>query len=128
MNWYDAQNWLDLVDHAWYGLVLIAVAAVPAYFARKNHEAIQTINRKADTHHEAIQTVNRKTDTLVGNVQNGHTEPLRADVDRAIAGIEALSHDVRGLRQDMAATDDLRRQQITELRSEIEHRAGRRHQ
>ena len=114
MNWYDAQNWLDLVDHAWYGLVLIAVAAVPAYFARKNHEAIQAVNRKADT--------------LVGNVQNGHTEPLRADVDRAIAGIEALSHDVRGLRQDMAATDDQRRQQITELRSEIEHRAGRRHQ
>ena len=109
MNWYDAQNWLDLVDHAWYGLVLIAVAAVPAHFARKNHEA--------------IQTVNRKTDTIVGNVQNGHTEPLRADLDRAIQAVDDLAHDVRGIRTDLAMEEDRRLRDVAEL----ENRIGRHH-
>lgn len=109
MNWYDAQNWLDLVDHAWYGLVLITVAAVPAYFARKNHEA--------------IQTVNRKTDTIVGNVQNGHTEPLRADLDRVIQAVDDLAHDVRGIRTDLAMEEDRRLRDVVEL----ENRIGRHH-
>lgn len=109
MNWYDAQNWLDLVDHAWYGLVLIAVAAVPAYFARKSHEA--------------IQTVNRKTDTIVGNVQNGHTEPLRADIDRVIQAVDDLAHDVRSIRTDLAMEEDRRLRDVAEL----ENRIGRHH-
>lgn len=105
VNWYDAQNWLDILDHVWYGLVLISVAAVPAYFARKNHQAIETVNRKADT--------------LVGNVQNGHTEPLRADLDRALVAIEALAHDVRGIRSDLALEEDRRRRDVADLENRI---------
>ena len=110
MNWYDVQDWLDLIDHLWYGIVLIAVAAVPAYFAARNHKAIQTVNQKADT--------------LVGNVQNGHTVPLRADLDRVIAAVDDLTHDVRGLRQDLMAEEDRRRQVARDV-ADLENRIGR---
>lgn len=111
MNWYDAQNWLDILDHIWIGLVMIAVAGVPAYFAARSHKAIQTVNAKADT--------------LVGNVQNGHTVPLRADLDRVIAAVDDLTQDVRGLRQDLAMEEDRRRNAVADLYTELDHRTGR---
>jgi hypothetical protein len=51
---------------------------------------------------------------------------LRDDLDKAITGVETLGHDVRGLRQDVTAMDDMRRQQIADLRAELDHRTGRR--
>lgn len=111
MNWYDPQDWLDLIDHVWLGAVMIGVAGVPAYFAARNHKAIQTVNQKADT--------------LVGNVQNGHTVPLRADLDRVIAAVDDLTQDVRGLRQDLAGEAAVRRSAVADLYTELDHRTGR---
>jgi len=100
-NWTDAENWLDLIDHLWIGLVLIAVAAVPSYFAARNHQTIKKIE---------------------GQVVNGHKDapPLRADLDKAITAIESLAHDVHGLRTDLAMEEDRRRQQIDELRKDVD--------
>ena len=105
MNWVNPENWLDLLAYGWYGLVLIAVAAVPSWFANRNHKTMTTIKDQ---------------------VVNGHKTPMRADLDRAIVAIEQLGHDMRGLRQDVTAVDDMRRRQIAELRAEMEHRTGRR--
>lgn len=105
MNWANPENALDLLAYAWYGLVLIVIAGVPSYFAARNHKAIK----------EVSDSVNNRPTTL------------RTDLDRAIAAVESLSHDVRGLRQDVASLDDVRRQQIADLRSDLEHRIGRRH-
>lgn len=103
-NWTDAQNWLDILDHVWIGFVLIGVAAVPSYFAARNHQGIKDIKSQ---------------------VVNGHTEPMRADLDRAIAGVEDLAVDVRGIRQDLAMEEDRRRAAVADLYTELDHRTGR---
>ena len=104
MNWANPDDWLDLVAYAWYGLVLIAIAGVPSWFAARNHRGISDIKNQ---------------------VVNGHTEPLRADLDRAITAIGDLSGDVRGLRQDLAMEEDRRRAAVADLYTELDHRTGR---
>lgn len=98
MNWANPDNWLDLVAYAWYGLVLIAIAAVPSALAVKNHKTL------AEVHTE---------------VKNSHASNLRDDLDRAIAAIDAIGHDVRGLRQDLMAEEDRRRRDVAELETRI---------
>lgn len=97
-QWLEVDNALDLLGNIWIGLVLIAVAAVPAYLTRRDVAAVKQ------------------------QVQNQHQTNLRDDVDRAIHGIEALSQDLRGLRHDLAAEEDRRRAHIDELRQEMERR------
>ena len=106
-TWTDAQNWLDIVDHIWIGLVVIFAAGVPSFLAARNHRSIVDIKTQ---------------------VVNSHPETnLRDDVDRAIAAVESLSHDVRSLRADLMAEEDRRRIQIGDLRDELDHQAGKHH-
>jgi len=102
--WTDVENILDLLDHIWIGLVLIAVAAVPSIFAHRN---------------------GKKLDAVKNQVQNQHETNLRDDIDRAIAAVEMLAHDVRGLRSDLMAEEDRRRQQVQDLYTELDHRTGK---
>lgn len=97
-NWYDPQNWLDFVDHVWIGLIMLAVAAVPSWFAARNHKSLNEVKDQ---------------------VKNGHTTPLRVDLDKALAAIEDLAHDVRGLRSDLMAEEDRRRRDVAELETRI---------
>ena len=73
----------------------IGVAAVPSYFAHKNHKGIKAVQNQ---------------------VQNAHTTNLRDDIDRAISAVTSLSQDLRGLRQDVNNEQGHRRDQISELR------------
>ena len=93
----DPENWLDVLT-----IIAVAlIAAIPTVYAAKAH----------------------KTSTeVLHQTRNGHTVPLRADLDRAIAAIEALSHDVRALKTDLMAESDHRRLQISDLRDELDHR------
>lgn len=103
MNWYDPSGWLDLLDHAWYGLVLIAVAAVPSWFAARNKREIKSV-------YDSI---------------NNRPTSIRDDLDRAINAIESMRHDVRALRQDLALEEDRRRAAVSDLYAELDHRTGR---
>lgn len=98
-NWLEVNDWYDLAANAWIGLVLIAVAAVPSYFAARNHKNIAAIR---------------------DNVQNGHTVPMRQDLDKALAAIEALAHEVSGLREDLLHEETRRRTQITDLANDVD--------
>lgn len=112
-TWTDAQNWLDLLDHFWIGLVVIMAASVPSVFAARNHKNIQKVS-------EQVSGVSAQ-------VINGHADspPLRVDLDRAIHAIEQLGRDVQALRKDLAAEEDRRRQQITEVRDDVERYLAR---
>ena len=103
----DASNLLDVFDHLIVILGAIVLAAVPSWLSMRNHKGIQEVKDQ---------------------VKNGHTKTnLRDDIDRAIAAVELLGHDVRGIRTDLAAEEDRRRAQVAEL----EHRltqVSRRHQ
>jgi len=98
--WPEVDNILDLVGNLWIGLVLILAAAVPSWLAHRN---------------------NRKTlGEIKGQVVNGHASPMREDLDKAIAAIHALAHDVSGLRKDLAMEEDRRRVQIQDLATDVD--------
>ena len=100
----NPNSWLDILDHVWVGFVMLGVAAVPSFFAARNHKGIKEVQNQ---------------------VKNAHTTNLRDDIDRAINAVETLGHDVRGIRTDLAAEEDRRRQQIRELRDDVERRLNK---
>ena len=104
-NWTDAKDWVDLIDHIWIGFVVLAAAAIPSWMTARNHKSIKDIKDQ---------------------VVNGHENPMRFDLDRAIAAIDALGEDVRRLRKDLMAEEDHRRVQIAGIYDELEHRTGKR--
>ncbi len=116
MNWPgDAQTWMDVVDHGLVALAAVLVAAIPSWFAARNHKV--------------MRSVDRKTDAIVGNVQNGHPEPLRADIDRLASAFERIEGKIDRLesqmveaREDGAAEKTLRRAENRELREDMDAR------
>jgi hypothetical protein len=95
---------MDLIANLWIGLVVIIVAAIPGYMAaRRNHKGIKEIKDQ---------------------VVNGHTEPMRTDLDRVIVAIENLAQDIHGLRRDLADEESRRRDHIAELRDEVNRKLG----
>lgn len=110
-QWTDAENWIDLLDHAWYGIVLIVIAAVPTWAARRNHQA--------------IKRVGEQTSAVVGQVINGHggeNQPgLRDDLDRMSGALTSVADDLRGLRSDLSDQRESNRDHIAELRADLAH-------
>lgn len=100
----DASNWMDVFDHIAVVVGAIVLAAVPSYFAARNHKSLVAVRDQ---------------------VENKHTSNLRDDVDRVIHAVEALSNDVRGLRSDLAAEEERRRSAIKDVYHELDHRIGR---
>jgi len=98
-EWVNVDNWMDLVANAWIGIVVITAAAVPSWLAARNHTTIKAIKNQ---------------------VVNGHEQPLRADLDRAIQAIESLADDVSGLRKAINMEEDRRRVQIDDLRGDVD--------
>lgn len=103
ISWSDAQNWLDLLDHLWIGLVLIVGACVPSYLSVRNHRSIKD-----------------ETAVIKEQLVNGHKSPLRADLDKALQAIAALAENVNGLRQDLLTERDSRRAQVDDLRADVD--------
>jgi hypothetical protein len=101
----NPDNWMDVFTI----LAVALIAAVPSWLAHKNHKVVKKIE---------------------GQVVNGHggegKPGLRDDLDRAIAAIEALSHDLRSLKADLMLESDHRRLQISDLQDELHHRDRRR--
>ena len=76
-EFYNPDSWMDVLDHIWIGLVLISVAAVPSWFAYRNHTKIQGVSDQVKG--------------VAAQVVNGHTTPMREDVD----GIRSVLNDIR---------------------------------
>ena len=109
-GWYDPQNWLDIFDHFLLVIAAIGVAAVPSYFSARNHRSIK----------DTQKTIGQVRDQVV----NGHADapPLRADLDRVLAAIDRLGHDVTAIRRDLADEGERRRDHVAELREEVHRR------
>lgn len=109
IQWTDAQDWIDLIDHIWIGLVLIAVAVLPALIAaRKTNKGIQKIQDQ---------------------VVNGHASPLRSDLDRVIQKldetaekVDRISTDVNYLRTELLAEEGRRVISDNQLRDDFDSR------
>ena len=108
--WQDAADtWLEMLDHGWYGVVLILITVIPSWLAYRNGRD--------------LKQVKNQTDAVVGQVINGHGDSnLRNDLDRVILAIENLDQYVRLLRKDLMAEEEHRRVKITDLREDLERR------
>lgn len=91
----NPDSWMDVFVI----LACTAMVAVPSWFAQRAHKSAEVIRNQ---------------------VVNGHTEPMRADLDRAIEAINNLAHDVRGLRKDVYAEEERRHQSVKEIRDEVD--------
>lgn len=96
MNLFNPDNWLDVFTI----LSVTAMVAIPSWLsAVKAHKGIQEVKDQ---------------------VVNGHKTPLRADLDRALAAIESLAHDINALRQDLHVERESRKSQVDDLRSDVD--------
>jgi hypothetical protein len=104
----NVDSWLDIIANLWVGMVVLGLAIIPGYMtAKKNQKGITEIRNQ---------------------VVNGHANspPLRTDLDRVIASLDALAKDVTAIRRDLADEENRRRDQIAELRDEVNRKLGRR--
>ena len=98
-GWFNPDSWMDVVSQLLLLTGAIAVAIVPSWYST----------------HKSLKKV---TDQVV----NGHAgkPPLREDLDRAIAAIEALGQDISALRADLHEERSSRKAQVEDLRSDVD--------
>lgn len=98
-GWWQPDSWMDVASQFIMLAGALGIAIAPSWYST----------------HKSLKKV---TDQVV----NGHKDapPLRADLDRAIAAIEALAHDITGLRQDLHAERDSRKAQVEDLRLDVD--------
>lgn len=102
-NWGDVENFLDLINNLWIGVVVILAGAIPSWLTARTHRSIKT-----------------ETKVIRDQLVNGHTSPMRADLDKALAAIESLASDVTALRHDLLLERDSRKAQVEDLRSDVD--------
>ena len=93
----NPDSWMDVATI----IVVALIAGLPAWLALRSHKEV----RKQGESVEAIR----------GQVVNGHERPMRADLDALLVAMETL----REVVEDERA---LRREQIHELRADIDSR------
>jgi len=93
----DPNSWMDVFTI----LAATAMVAIPSWFAARNHKS--------------IKKVSEDTQKLDQSISNGHTYPLRQDIDQIRDTINEIHSDVRGVKTDIA---DIR----SELREERKDR------
>lgn len=100
----NPDGWMDVATI----LIAVAMMSVPSWFAMRAHKSSEAVRSQ---------------------VENGHKDapPMRADLDRAIASIDQLGQEIRGIRQDMTIEEDRRRSHIDELRRDVDRRFAELH-
>lgn len=94
---FNPDSWMDVFTI----IMTTLLVAVPSYFSVRAQRATEVVKKQ---------------------VVNGHADspPMRADLDRAIAAIESLAHDVHSLRRDLVDEEQRRHRNVSELRDEVD--------
>jgi len=96
-EFYNPDSWMDVLDHIWIGLVLISIAAVPSWFAYRNHGKIQKVSDQVTG--------------VAAQVVNGHSTPMRADVDDIRTVVDEIRVDIHLIKSDVSdIRSDLRQE------------------
>ena len=93
----NPDSWMDVATI----IVVALIAGLPAWLALRSHKEV----RKQGESVEAIR----------GQVVNGHDRPMREDLDRLLVAVETL-------RESVDDEKSLRREQIHELRADVDSR------
>jgi hypothetical protein len=104
--WFNPDSWMDVVDHVLLIVGGAITAIVPTWLTMKNNKAIKQVKEQ---------------------VTNGHTSPMRLDLDRVLERLDDLSrfmyemsHGVSKLHQQLVEEESRRRDGVRELHEEIE--------
>jgi hypothetical protein len=95
----NPDNWMDVFTI----LAASAMVAIPSWFAARNHKSIKQVSE--DT---------RKLDK---SISNGHTYPLRQDVDEIRETLNEIRVDMHGLKSDVS---DIRSETRQERKDRID--------
>lgn len=100
----NPDDWLDVITI----LVATAIVAIPSWLTARNHKLIKSVKDQ---------------------VVNGHTTPMRADLDVIKGDVAGLRDELRGgfadIRADLNEERAARRAGDATLRDELEHRTGK---
>lgn len=88
----NPDSWMDAITI----LLATLIVAVPSWFSVRNHKAIQKMDK---------------------SISNGHTYPLREDVDMIRDTLTHISNDLHGVKSELG---DLRHELREERRDRIE--------
>lgn len=95
MNLFNPDSWMDVFTIV-FG---VTMTTVPSWFAIKAH---------------------RTSAAVLSETKNGHTTPMRADLDRVIEAIDRMSHDITAIRHGLADEEDRRRAHVQEVHQRID--------
>lgn len=112
ITWPDPDSWIDIFDHFVVAIFMMLIAVVPTWLTVRSSRGIKDIKSQ---------------------VVNGHKSPLREDLDKAIAAIEALggeltrfknaiSNEIANLREQLTDEEQRRRASVAELRSDYDRK------
>lgn len=108
----NPDSWSDVVTI----IIVTAIVAGPTWLTARANRAIKDV-------HQQVLVVREQ-------VVNGHTSPLRSDVDEMRTAVSSLRDEVRGgfssLRADLAEERSVRRDGDVQLREEILRASDRR--
>lgn len=108
----NPDSWSDVVTI----IIVTAIVAGPTWLTARANRAIKDV-------HQQVSVVREQ-------VVNGHTSPLRSDVDEMRTAVSSLRDEVRGgfssLRADLAEERSVRRDGDAQLREEILRASDRR--
>ncbi len=106
----NPDSWSDVVTI----IIVTAIVAGPTWLTARANRAIKDV-------HQQVLVVREQ-------VVNGHTSPLRSDVDEMRTAVSSLRDEVRGgfslLRADLAEERSVRRDGDVQLREEILRASG----
>jgi hypothetical protein len=107
-GWFNPDSWMDIVSHVLLIIGGVLTISVPTWITVRANKNIQDVKEQ---------------------VTNGHTSPMRLDLDRVLQRLEDLSHfilevqrGVSGLRSDLVDEEIRRRENVRELREEIDRK------
>lgn len=99
-GWFNPDSWMDVISQILLLVGAFGLAIIPSWYST----------------HKSLKKV---TDQVVNGHGANHPN-LREDLDRAIAAIESLAHDIGALRQDLHIERDARKSQVDDLRSDVD--------
>jgi len=91
----NVDSWMDVITI----LLAVAMMSVPSWFAIRAHKT---------------------SSEVLSQTRNGHSTPMREDLDKALVAIESLANDIRNLRGDVAMEESRRRSQIEDLAGDVD--------
>ena len=105
-GWFNPDSWMDVLDHLLLVMGVLLTVTVPTIISARSNKNIREVKEQ---------------------VTNGHTSPMRLDLDRVLNRLEEMSvfilevqRGVSGLRAELLDEEGLRRESVREVRSNME--------